>query len=32
MLSNLFGTDSFMEMLGTPAFWYTIVILIGILI
>ena len=30
MLSNLFGTDSFMEMLGTPTFWYTIVLLIGI--
>ena len=32
MFSKLFGTDSFMELLGTPSFWYTMVILVGIII
>lgn len=32
MFSKLFGTDNFLELLGTPSFWYTLVILIGVIV
>ena len=32
MFSKLFGTDSFLDMLGTPTFWFTLVIIIGLVV
>lgn len=32
MISNLFGANNFAELLGTPSFWYTMVILIGLVV
>lgn len=29
MFSKLTGTDSFLEMIGTPKFWYTVILLVG---
>lgn len=32
MISKLFGTDNIMNMLATPSFWYTILIIVGIIV
>ena len=31
MISKLFGTDKFLDLLGTPTFWYTVIILVGVI-
>lgn len=32
MIAKLFGADGFMDLLSTPSFWYTLVLLIGLII
>ncbi len=32
MISRLFGTDKLIDMLATPSFWFTLVILIGFIV
>ena len=32
MFAKLFGTESFMELLGTPSFWFTMALIVGFIV